>query len=167
MKINLFLVGCLLLPLLSCSGRSNCLWLDAAVPLDGEPAYQYRILNHWDNLDDTVERGYAGHSIWEWTSEELPAERIALYGALNAKLGINGIVLNNVNASPQVLDAWHLARVGAIADILRQYGIRVYFSVNFASPMLLGGLPTADPLDASVAAWWTSKADEIYSFCLF
>lgn len=152
----------LLLPLLSCSGRSNRLWLDASIPLEGEPAYAYRILDHWDNLDDTVERGYAGPSIWGWTQNELPANRISQYGLLNAKLGINGIVLNNVNASPLILDAWHLSRVASIADILRQYGIRVYLAVNFASPMSLGGLPTADPLDPAVIEWWRVKADEIY-----
>ena len=163
MRNSCFLVVFSLLALLGCSGRSDFLWLDAEVPLDGRPAYEYRILDHWDNLDDTVERGYAGPSIWEWTSEELPAERISLYGRLNAKLGINGIVLNNVNASPLVLDEWHLARVGAIADLLRPCGIRVYLSVNFASPMSLGGLSTADPLDPQVAAWWRAKAAEIYS----
>ena len=162
-SINSLLVGCLLLPLLSCNGRSNCLWQDADIPLEGEPAYAYRILDHWDNLDDTVERGYAGHSIWGWTSEELPAGRIAEYGRLNARLGINGVVLNNVNASPQILDGEHLARVDSIAGILRPYGIRVYLAVNFASPMLLGGLPTADPLDPEVAAWWRRKVDEIYA----
>ena len=94
-----------------------------------------------------MERGYAGPSIWEWTSEKLPVRRIALYGKLNEKLGINGVVLNTVNASPQILDEWHLKRVGAIADILRPYGIRLWLSVNFASPSALGGLPTADPLD--------------------
>ncbi len=164
MKINQW-VGCLLLPLLLLPGcgRSGRLWLDASVPLEGEPAYAYRILDHWDNLDDTVERGYAGRSIWGWTSERLPAERIALYGALNERLGINGVVLNNVNASPQILDGQHLARVDSIAGLLRPYGIRVYLAVNFASPMALGELPTADPLDAEVAAWWRRKADEIYA----
>ena len=163
MRVNGYLIVGLLLPLLSCAGRSNCLWLDADVPLEGEPAYAYRILNHWDNLDDTVERGYAGHSIWEWTSAEMPVERIDRYGALNARLGINGVVLNNVNASPQILDDEHLARVAAIAGILRPHGIRVYLAVNFASPMALGGLPTADPLDPAVAAWWRRKVDDIYA----
>ncbi len=146
----------------SCVGSNQSLWLEADVPLEGTPAYSLRILNHWDNLDDTVERGYAGHSIWEWTSETLPAERIARYGALNAKLGINGIVLNNVNAAPSVLDGEHLERVAAIADILRDYGIRVYLSVNFASPSALGQLPTADPLDPAVVRWWQAKVEEIY-----
>ena len=152
-----------LLLVLSCTRSNDLLWLDARIPLEGEPAYEYRILDHWDNLDDTVERGYAGPSIWEWTSEELPAKRIRTYGKLNQLLGINGVVLNNVNASPRILDDWHLDRAASIADILRKYGIRVYFSVNFASPMLLGGLPTADPLNPEVAAWWTSKVDSIYA----
>ncbi len=163
MRTKELLLACLLLPLLSCTGRSGRLWLDADVPLEGTPAYAYRILDHWDNLDDSVERGYAGPSIWGWTEAELPVERIDLYGQLNAKLGINGIVLNNVNAAPEILDARHLQRVAAIADILRPHGIRVYLSVNFASPVALDGLPTADPLDCSVMAWWAGKVDEIYA----
>ena len=137
--------------------------MDADIPLDGVPAYTYRILDHWDNLDDTVERGYAGPSIWGWTQETLPVDRIDHYGRLNQKLGINGIVLNNVNADPAILDEGHLRRVAAIADILRPYGIRVYLSVNFASPAALGGLPTADPLDPRVIAWWAEKVDELYA----
>ena len=137
--------------------------MDADIPLDGVPAYTYRILDHWDNLDDTVERGYAGPSIWGWTQETLPVDRIDRYGRLNQKLGINGIVLNNVNADPAILDEGHLRRVAAIADILRPYGIQVYLSVNFASPAALGGLPTADPLDPRVIAWWAEKVDELYA----
>lgn len=137
--------------------------MEADIPLEGTPAYAYRILDHWDNLDDTVERGYAGPSIWGWTQETLPAARIARYGQLNQKLGINGIVLNNVNAAPAILDEWHLRRVAAIADLLRPYGIRLFLSVNFASPAILGGLPTADPLDPCVMAWWAEKVDEIYA----
>ena len=147
----------------ACTRDADSLWLHAGIPLEGEPAYAYRILDHWDNLDDSVERGYAGPSIWGWTEEELPSDRIRMYGALNEKLGINGIVLNNVNAAPSILDRPRLERVSAIADILRPYGIRVYLSVNFASPSALGGLPTADPLDPDVVAWWQSKADEIYA----
>ena len=154
---------CWLLSLLSCTGRSDRLWLDGNIPLDGFPAYTYRILDHWDNLDDTVERGYAGPSIWGWTQKDLPASRIDLYGRLNRKLGINGVVLNNVNAAPAILDEEHLKRVADIADILRPHGIRVYLSVNFASPVLLGGLPTADPLDPCVMAWWAGKVDRIYA----
>jgi len=131
--------------------------------MEGKPYYERRILNHWDNLDDTVERGYAGHSIWEWTSEEIPADRIKQYGALNQAIGINGTVLNNVNASPSVLDQDHLARVATIADLLRPYGMRVYLAVNFASPSALGGLATSDPLDTDVIAWWKERIDYIYS----
>ena len=148
---------------LSCARNIDYLWSEADVPLEGAPAYQYRILDHWDNLDDSVERGYAGPSIWEWTSEELPSARIAEYGRLNQKIGINGTVLNNVNASPAILDSAHLQRCAQIADILRPYGMRVYLSVNFASPSALGGLPTADPLDPAVAAWWKDKVAQIYS----
>lgn len=162
-KVKFLLVFGSLLPLLSCTGGSDLLWLDAGIPLEGTPAYTYRILDHWDNLDDTVERGYAGASIWGWTAEELPAARIERYGRLNEKLGINGIVLNNVNADPAILDSWHLERVAAIADILRPHGIRVFLSVNFASPSLLGGLPTADPLDPCVMAWWAGIVDDIYT----
>ena len=162
-RIGLLVFLCPLLPLLSCSGRSDLLWTDADIPLDGVPAYTYRILDHWDNLDDTVERGYAGPSIWGWTQETLPVARIERYGRLNQKLGINGIVLNNVNADPAILDEGHLWRVAEIADILRPHGIRVYLSVNFASPAALGGLPTADPLDPRVIAWWAEKVDEIYA----
>ena len=163
MRVNIILVICSLLPVLSCCGRSGQLWLDAEIPLEGEPAFEYRILDHWDNLDDSVERGYAGPSIWGWTCDPLPVERISLYGELNAKLGINGVVINNVNASPQILDSWHLNRVGEIADILRPYGIRVWLSVNYASPSALGELPTADLLDSDVIAWWEAKVAEIYS----
>lgn len=149
--------------MLACTGRSNRLWLDADIPVEGFPAYQYRILDHWDNLDDTVERGYAGPSIWGWTHPALPSARIDLYARLNRKLGINGVVLNNVNANPAILDQEYLKRVAAIADILRPHGIRVYLSVNFASPVALGGLSTADPLDPCVMAWWAGKVDEIYT----
>jgi alpha-glucuronidase len=162
-KIRLWFFLGPLLSLLSCTGRSDLLWLEADIPLEGTPAYTYRILDHWDNLDDTVERGYAGPSIWGWTEETLPAARIERYARLNRKLGINGIVLNNVNANPAILDEWHLQRAAAIADILRPHGIRIYLSVNFASPAILGGLPTADPLDPRVIAWWAEKVDEIYT----
>lgn len=127
------------------------------------PAYSLRILNHWDNLNRTVERGYAGQSLWNWN--ELPdtlSPRYKEYARLNASLGINGTVLNNVNASPQILSSVYLEKVKALADVFRPYGLRVYLSVNFASPMVLGGLPTADPLDRNVIRWWKEKAKEIY-----
>lgn len=163
-RIQRFLTAVLIPLAAGCTGGSGALWLACGVPApEGEPACEYRILNHWDNLDDTVERGYAGSSMWEWTSDNIPESRIREYGELNRSIGINGAVLNNVNASPHILDTMRLERVRDIADILRQYGIRVYLSVNFATPMALGELPTADPLDAEVAAWWKQKAAFIYS----
>ena len=128
-----------------------------------KPFYDIRILNHWDNLDDSVERGYAGKSMWEWTSPEIPEERIRHYGELCASIGLNGAVLNNVNANPLILDAAHIARVASIADILREYGIRTYLSIQWASPIRLDGLGSGDPLDPAVRAWWKAKADEIYA----
>ena len=127
------------------------------------PYYKYRMLNHWDNLDGTVERGYAGNSIWKWN--ELPgtvSPRYAEYARANASIGINATVLNNVNASPKMLETANLKKVKAIADVLRPYGIRVFLSVNFASPMVIGKLKDADPLKPEVAAWWKDKAKEIY-----
>jgi len=131
--------------------------------LTEKPSYSRRILNHWDNLDGTVERGYAGHSIWKW--DELPtiSPRYIEYARANASIGINGTVLNNVNASPKILSAEYLAKVKVLADQFRPYGIHVYLSVNFSSPKQLGGLPTSDPLDEKVDAWWKKKADEIYA----
>lgn len=127
------------------------------------PAYDLRILNHWDNLDRTVERGYAGQSLWNW--EELPdirSDRYAEYARANASIGINGTVLNNVNASPSILTDGYLEKVKVLADIFRPYGLRVYLSVNFASPMVLDSLPTADPLNKEVIRWWKRKAKDIY-----
>ncbi len=129
-----------------------------------KPAYKVRILNHWDNLDGTVERGYAGHSLWQWN--ELPkvlSPRYEAYARANASIGINGTVLNNVNASPEILSTIYLQKVKALADIFRPYGLKVYLSVNFASPMVLGKLPTADPLNSEVSKWWKEKVHEIYS----
>lgn len=138
------------------------------------PAFGLRILNHWDNLDLTIERGYAGKSIWLWDeiegssakkmkcSESLRT-KIEAYARANASIGINGSVLNNVNASPKMLSREYINKVKVIADILREYGIKTYLSVNFASPMVIGGLKTADPLDPKVAKWWKAKAKEIYS----
>lgn len=128
------------------------------------PLYEYRILNHWDNIDGTVERGYAGKSLWKW--EELPSvisPAYEKYARANASVGINGTVLNNVNASVEILSDKYLAKVKALSDIFRPYGIKVYLSVNFASPMKLGGLDTADPMDEKVAEWWKRKVHDIYS----
>ena len=123
-----------------------------------KPAYQLRILNHWDNPNGTVERGFAGKSIFL----NFDAERLKIYARANASIGINGTVLNNVNAKPEALATENLQKVKQIADLLRPYGIRVYLSVNFASPMKIGGLSTADPLDKDVVNWWKKKVGEIY-----
>ena len=147
------------------------------------PFYKLRILNHWDNLDSSIERGYAGRSIfWAledpqtrrnsdlWKPKPINADLIKEYARANASIGINGTVLNNVNASPRMLSAIYIDKVKEIADILRPYGIKVYLSVNFGSPMTIaakgvnGGKPlkTADPLNKQVKAWWKAKAKEIY-----
>ncbi len=126
------------------------------------PAYDLRILNHWDNLDGTVERGYGGRSIWKW--DELPdsvSPRYREYARANASIGINGVVINNVNASSKILTTSYLGKVAAIADVFRPYGITVFLSANFAAPMQLDSLPTADPLDARVTKWWSDKCAEI------
>lgn len=127
------------------------------------PSYRLRMLNHWDNLDGTVERGYAGYSLWKW--DELPAiksPRYVEYARANASIGINAVVLNNVNASPLILREDYIEKVKALADSFRPYGIRVFLSINFSSPAILGNLPDSDPLDPNVARWWKDKADAIY-----
>jgi alpha-glucuronidase len=131
------------------------------------PSYQLRVLNHWDNLNGSIERGYAGKSIF-WRGDDYAVTEAdkALwqeYARANASVGINAAVLNNVNASPKMLDSECLKRLKAIADVLRPYGIKVYLSINFASPMRLGNLKTADPLDKDVIKWWKTKTAEIYS----
>lgn len=138
---------------------ADCTRLD----IQEKPAFDIRVLNHWDNLDGTIERGYAGRSLWKW--EELTdsvSARYREYARANASVGINGTVLNNVNASPEILSTDYLQKVRKLADVFRPYGIKVYLSVNFASPMKLGGLSTADPLDEEVARWWKEKVREIY-----
>ena len=140
-----------------------------------KPAVNLRILNHWDNLDGSIERGYAGKSIWKW--DEIILDKagefkniskdlrnlLITYARSNASIGINGAVLNNVNASPQMMTSEYLHKVKVIADIFRPYGIRVYLSINFASPMALGYTKTADPLNKKVQLWWKKKAKEIYA----
>ncbi len=135
----------------------------ARLQLDQSPRLTFRVLNHWDNLDGSIERGYAGKSLWNWS--ELPAHidpRLTDYARANASIGINGSVLNNVNANAQILTAEYLEKVAAIANVFRPYGIRVYLAARFSAPIELGKLPTADPLNPSVAGWWKAKADEIY-----
>ncbi|PXV66328.1 alpha-glucuronidase [Dysgonomonas alginatilytica] len=138
--------------------------LSASINIVEKPKYDIRILNHWDNLDRTVERGYAGYSLWKW--DELPntlSPRYEAYARANASIGINATVLNNVNASPQILSKEYLHKVKALADIFRPYGLKVYLAVNFSSPKELGGLPNSDPLNKEVIKWWNDKAKEIYS----
>ena len=126
--------------------------------INEKPFYDLRILNHWDNPNGTCERGFAGKSIFL----NPDPERMRMYARANASVGINGTVLNNVNAKPEALTTESLEKAKAIADQLRPYGIRVYLSINFASPMKVGGLKTADPLDAEVIRWWKDKVNEIY-----
>ena len=133
------------------------------IDIASAPAVDRRILNHWDNLDRTIERGYAGFSIWDWWT--LPDHVRPLYhdyARANASVGINGVVLNNVNASPDMLLPVYLAKVAKLAEVFRIYGIHTYLSVNFATPSALGDLPTADPLDRAVRRWWQEKAAEIH-----
>jgi len=128
------------------------------------PKLKIRVLDHWDNLDRSVERGYAGQSIWDWWRlPDQPDARLTDYARANASIGINGAVLNNVNAVAQSLTAPYLAKAAAIADVLRPYGMKVYLSARFSAPIELGHLKTADPLDPAVQAWWNAKADEIYA----
>ena len=126
------------------------------------PYFGLRLLNHWDNLDGSIERGYAGESIFWNERLEINLQLIEKYAMANASIGINGTVLNNVNASPKMLTAVYINKVKEIADILRPWGIRVYISVNFGSPKALGELDTADPLNKKVRRWWKRKVDEIY-----
>ena len=140
-------------------------------PLDNEftitdwPKVQHRILNHWDNLDRTVERGYAGFSLWKW--HLLPGyidPRYIDYARANASIGINGTVITNVNANALVLTPMYLEKVKALADVFRPYGLKVYLTARFSAPIEIGGLPTADPLDPAVQQWWKDKAAEIYQY---
>jgi alpha-glucuronidase len=133
------------------------------ISIQSAPKIQHRLLNHWDNLDRSVERGYAGLSLWEWsTLPAYKAQRYVDYARANASLGINGTVLNNVNADPRILTEQYIKKAAALADIFRPYGIKVYFSANFYAPMRVGGLDTADPLDPEVQRWWKEKTDQIY-----
>ena len=135
----------------------------ASLDIRSAPKLQLRVLDHWDNLDRTVERGYAGQSIWDWwTLPDWKGPRYTDYARANASIGINGAVLNNVNAKPESLTAPYIAKAAALADVFRPYGIKVYLSARFTAPMEIGGLKTADPLDPQVRAWWAAKADEIY-----
>ena len=135
----------------------------AALDILEKPKIQLRMLNHWDNIGDSTERGYAGLPLWKWN--ELPARvdpRYTDYARANASIGINGTVLNNVNASSTSLTTAYLEKTAAIADALRPYGVKVYLTAKFSAPRDIGGLGTADPLNANVINWWNAKADEIY-----
>ncbi|WBQ17314.1 alpha-glucuronidase family glycosyl hydrolase [Sphingobium yanoikuyae] len=133
------------------------------IDMRSAPRIGLRLLNHWDNLDGTVERGYAGQSIWDWWRlPDYKGPRYTDYARANASLGINGTVLNNVNAKSDSLTAAYIAKAAALADLFRPYGIKVYLSVKWTAPMELDGLKSADPLDPAVAAWWKAKADKIY-----
>ncbi len=135
----------------------------SALHVVSNPAFDLRILNHWDNLDRTSERGYAGFSIWDW--HRLPDyldPRYTDYARANASIGVNGTVLTNVNANALVLTPSYLEKVKAIADLFRPYGIKVYLTARFSAPIEIGGLETADPLNDQVKAWWKNKVDEIY-----
>lgn len=135
------------------------------IAVTSAPAIKHRILNHWDNLDRTVERGYAGFSLWDW--HRLPGyidQRYIDYARANASIGINGTVLTNVNANAQVLTEPYLKKVAALANVFRPYGIKVYLTARFSAPVEIGGLSTADPLDANVKAWWKKKVEEIYTY---
>ncbi|PXA99573.1 alpha-glucuronidase, partial [Nostoc sp. 3335mG] len=136
----------------------------ANLTVSDRPKLELRLLNHWDNLDRYVERGYAGRSLWDW--QKLPGfsdPRYTDYARANASIGINGTVLNNVNASADILKPEFLGKIEKLAAIFRPWGIRVYLSARFSAPIEIGGLKTADPLDPQVAAWWKAKADEIYA----
>ncbi|MEI7423630.1 MAG: alpha-glucuronidase family glycosyl hydrolase [Prolixibacteraceae bacterium] len=129
------------------------------------PKIRVRILDHWDNLNGSIERGYAGQSLWKW--EELPGKvdvRYAAYARANASIGINATVLNNVNANPLMLTPEYLKKVAALADVFRPYGLKVFLSVKFSSPVNIGGMQTADPLVPEVKEWWAKKAAEVYSY---
>lgn len=157
------------------TGSGNQQNFSKAIDETEKPQVGLRILNHWDNLDGSIERGYAGKSIFKWEEIKLGKngkggsiskslhDRLITYARANASLGINGSVLNNVNASPKMMTAEYINKVKIIANILRPYGIRVYLSINFASPMALGYTKTADPLDKKVQQWWKKKAKEIYA----
>ncbi|MFL9843593.1 alpha-glucuronidase family glycosyl hydrolase [Flavobacterium rhizosphaerae] len=129
------------------------------------PKLDLRLLNHWDNLNGSIERGYAGKSLWKW--DELPGvvdPRYTDYARANASIGINGAVINNVNSNPLIMTEEYLPKVKVLADVFRPYGVKVYLSISFSAPIRLGGLKTADPLDPEVIKWWQAKTAEIYKY---
>lgn len=135
------------------------------ISISSAPKVQHRVINHWDNLNRVIERGYAGLSLWDWGSlPEYKSQRYVDYARINASLGINGTVINNVNADPRVLSDQFLQKIAALADVFRPYGIKVYLSINYNSPRAFGDLDTADPLDPRVAKWWQERTKKVYQY---
>lgn len=135
------------------------------VSIQSAPRVQLRMVNHWDNLNRRVERGYAGLSLWEWgTLPDYKHPRYTDYARFNASIGINAAAINNVNADPRILTDQFLEKVAVLADIFRPYGIRMFLSINFDSPRRMAGMDTADPLDPDVRAWWKEQVENVYSF---
>lgn len=133
--------------------------------LASAPKVQHRMVNHWDDLDRLVERGYAGLSLWRWGSlPHYEDPRYHDYARINASLGINGTVVNNVNADPRILSDEFLAKVAALADIFRPYGIKMHLSINYDSPRLFGDLETSDPMDPAVRQWWKERVKKVYDY---
>lgn len=150
LQLTAWLTSLLFLSLASCAPK-----------VEKKPMEPLRILNHWDNLDGTVERGYSGKSMW-WNRGFIDTLNIKDYGLRNHAIGVNGTVIDNVNARPQILSDAYMDTVTIYANLLRPYGIRMFLSVNFSSPIALGGLPTADPMNRDVQKWWETKCKEIY-----
>src|SRR5690606_12540658 len=135
----------------------------SALSISSAPKLQHRVINHWDNLNRVIERGYAGLSLWDWgTLPEHKSKRYEDYARINASLGINGAVINNVNADPRVLSDQFLEKVAALADVFRPYGIKVYVSIYWNAPRAFGDVDSGDPLDPRVQAWWNERANIIY-----
>jgi alpha-glucuronidase len=135
------------------------------IAIASSPKLQHRVVNHWDNVNRLVERGYAGLSLWDWgTLPDYKAQRYSDYARINASLGINGTVINNVNADPRMISDQFLKKIAALADVFRPYGIKMYLSINYNSPRAYGDLDTADPLDPRVQQWWKERAEKIYAY---
>lgn len=135
------------------------------ISITSAPKLQHRVINHWDNLNRVVERGYAGLSLWDWgTLPDHKSQRYEDYARINASLGINGTVLNNVNADPRILSDQFLQKIAALADVFRPYGIKVYLSINYNSPRAFGDLDLADPLDPRVQQWWKDRTKKVYEY---
>lgn len=136
-----------------------------SLAVSSKPKLQHRVVNHWDNLNRVVERGYAGLSLWEWGSlPNYKSQRYEDYARINASLGINGTVINNVNADPRILSDQFLEKVAALADVFRPYGIKMFLSINWNAPQAFGDVDSADPLDPRVQQWWNERANKIYSY---